>query len=230
LDYRGYIWEHTDNDRCRIVPQSFHSDFSFTDYVNILLDMPMILMIKEGKAVPMQGMKLRQYLEEANTFTVEDFINHLSFAFFETRVKPKHIEIRMIDAQHPRLVPSVPALIKGLFFDDATRRDLLDFFSKWPRELFLELHYRSHQTGLQTGFEKRQLLDVCREVFQAGKKGLKNLVAEGLLAEEADLKHLDALEELLIIQGKAPAEVLLAEWERHGRDLLKLKEKITCQI
>lgn len=228
LDFRGYIWEHTDNDRCGIVKESFQGDFSFMDYVHVLLDMPIILLQKEGESVPMHGITMRQYMETEPVY-MDDFATHLSFAFFETRLKQKYLEIRVIDAQHPRLLPSIPSLIRGLFYHNETRRSLLDYFSRWPANSILDLHYKSHKTGLSTKFGKGKLLDLCQEVLLAGKAGLRELVKEGILAEEADLENLQPVEELLMERKKCPAEVLLDLWEAKGRDLLKIKDEITIQ-
>ncbi|WP_028306477.1 glutamate--cysteine ligase [Desulfitibacter alkalitolerans] len=228
LDFRGYIWEHTDNDRCGIVRESFQGDFSFMDYVKVLLDMPIILLQKEGKSIPMHGITMRQYMEIEPVY-MDDFATHLSFAFFETRLKQKYIEIRVIDAQHPRLLPSIPSIIRGLFYHNATRRSLLDYFSRWSADDILDLHYNSHKTSLSTSLGQGKLLDLCQEVFQAGKAGLKGLVKEGILAEEADLENIQPVEELLMERKKCPAEVLLDLWEKKGRDLLKIKDEITIQ-
>ena len=228
LDFRGYIWEHTDNDRCRIVKESFNENFSFMDYVNVLLDMPIMLLQKEGEAVPMHGVTMRQYLEKETVY-MDDFVSHLSFAFFETRLKRKYIEIRILDAQHPKLLPSIPSLIRGLFYHNETRKNLLDYFSKWSADDILDLHYRAHKTGLATNFDNERLLDLCQEVFLAGKAGLKELIKEGFLAEEVDLANLQPLEELLMEKKKSPAEILLEQWEAQGRDLFKIKDKITIQ-
>lgn len=228
LDYRGYIWEHTDNDRCGIVRESLNRDFSFMDYVNVLLDMPMILLPKNGESIPMHGETFRSYMNREKV-CMEDFAAHLSFAFFETRLKQKYLEIRIIDAQHPRLIASIPSLIRGLFYHDATRRSLLDYFSKWSTDSIIDLHYKAHKTAMGTDIEKGVLLDICQEVFQAGKIGLKDLIKEGILAEEADLKNIEPLEELLMERKKSPAEIILDLWEQKGRDLYKLKDYITIR-
>ncbi len=228
LDFRGHIWEHTDNDRCGIVRESFKEDFSFMDYVNVLLDMPIILLQKDGKSIPMHGITMRDYMQKEKIY-MDDFATHLSFAFFETRLKQKYIEIRILDSQLPKLIPSIPSLIRGLFYHDDTRRSLLDYFSQWSGDTILDLHYRCHKTGLATSFEKGTLLDLCQEVFLAGKIGLKGLVKEGILAEENDLNNIEPIEEMLIEQRTCPAEILLSAWEKNGRDLNKIKDIITIQ-
>lgn len=228
LDYRGHIWEYTDNDRCGIVKGSFNEDFSFMDYVNILLDMPMILLHRDGKAVPMHGETMRNYMQR-ETVSMDDFAAHVSFAFFETRLKQKYLELRVIDAQHPRLVPSIPSLTRGLFYHDQTRRNLLDYFANWSGDTILDLHYRSHKTSMGTSFEKGKLLDICKDVYEAGKTGLKELIKEGILAEELDLKNIEPIEELIFERKKCPAEILLDEWEKKGRNLYQLKELVTIQ-
>jgi glutamate--cysteine ligase len=226
IDYRGYIWEHTDNDRCGIVKESFKKDFCFEDYVNVILDMPMILLIKDGMSVPMYGETMRSYMAK-NPLYIDDFTTHLSFAFFETRLKQKYIEIRIIDGQHPQYLSSIPSLFRGLFYHNDTRRSLLDYFSKWTADEIIDLHYRSHKTGLKTSFNNGKLLDLAKEVFQAGKHGIKELIKEGIFAEESDLKNIEPIEELLLEDGKCPADILLEDWEEVNKDIYKLKDIIT---
>lgn len=229
LDFRGHIWEHVDNDRCGIIKGSFREDFSFKDYANLILDMPMVLLIdNDGVSIPMYGETMRAYMEREKVY-MEDFANHLSFGFFETRLKQRHLEIRVIDSQHPKLIPSIPSVVKGLFYHDQTRKDLLDYFSRWSGETIIDLHYRAHKTALHTEFNDGFLMDICHNVFNSAKKALKELVKDGVFADETDLVNLEPLEELLIQQKKCPAEIIIEEWEKNNQDLYRLKNLLTIQ-
>ena len=64
--------------------------------------------------------------------TLEDWTNHLTTIFTEVRLK-KYIEVRTADSQPPALMLSLPALLKGVLYDD----DCLD--AAWDLGQALEL-------------------------------------------------------------------------------------------
>ena len=66
------------------------------------------------------GITFRQYMERGwngQRATLEDWANHLTTIFTEVRLK-KYVEIRTADSQPPALMLALPALLKGMLYDD----------------------------------------------------------------------------------------------------------------
>ncbi|MBZ4686516.1 MAG: glutamate--cysteine ligase [Clostridiales bacterium] len=224
LSYRGHIWEHTDDDRCGIVPAPFKKSFSYDDYVEYLLNVPMVLRIAGNEVIPMHGITFKEYLKKENA-TMADWEMHTSFAFPEVRVK-NYIEIRSCDCQKPELVPTIPALIKGLFYCPKTRHNTLSLFEGISFEEIVALKNKVTKTGLQTVFKGRKVLELAQEIYKIAQNCLKDFAEEGKVANSNDLKYLSPLEEYLFDKKCSPAEELLNLWEKNGQDILKIRDKI----
>jgi glutamate--cysteine ligase len=112
---RIMIWENTDIERSKLINGSLDKTFNFTDYVDYLLRVPPILAQIKGEAVFTKGEKLADLLERYD-FNENDYEHFTSMVFPDVRVK-KFIEIRMADALPYPYNMAVPALIKGIFYN-----------------------------------------------------------------------------------------------------------------
>lgn len=58
------------------------------------------------------------------TATLQDFADHLTTVFTWVRAKP-YLEIRSADAGNTQALMGLPAICKGLFYDDATKKEAM---------------------------------------------------------------------------------------------------------
>ncbi|OGH97416.1 MAG: hypothetical protein A2104_04305, partial [Candidatus Melainabacteria bacterium GWF2_32_7] len=88
--YRAIGWLRTDEIRCGLISRRvFETDFSFNDYVEILLDLPMIFLEKDQNWINMKGITFREYMQhgyEGYQATVEDWNLHRSSFFPNIRL------------------------------------------------------------------------------------------------------------------------------------------------
>lgn len=223
LDFRGTCWEHTDKDRCGLFPKAFSGDFGFEDYTDFLLSMPMIVRFSGQEPIPMEGMLFQDYWE-SHSLTMEDWDSHVSFAFPEIRLR-NYIELRMFDSIPDYLMPTIPALLKGLLYDQATRKTLGEIFKQVSGEEVIRAYREVHEKALQSSFAGQPILEVAKEIVSLGEQGLASLGREGILSSPEELSFLDPLKEQLWGKGMSPAEELMQLWEEKGRDLFKLKDR-----
>jgi glutamate--cysteine ligase len=224
LDFRGHIWEHTDNDRCGLFPLAFSEGFGFEEYTDFLLSMPMIVRFEDQEIIPMQGLPFKDYLQ-SGPIPMREWNSHVSFAFPEIRLR-NYLELRMIDSVPSYLKPTIPALLKGIFYHPATEEKLLDLFSPIPVQEALRAYQEVHVKALQATMGGRPLLDLARETVQLAKKGLAELGAEGMLSVPEEAAILEPLMEQLWEKGMSPAEELLGLWEERDRDIFRLRDRI----
>ncbi|MFB6264542.1 MAG: glutamate-cysteine ligase family protein, partial [Bradymonadaceae bacterium] len=88
--FRGHAWTDTDPDRTGWPSFMYRPDWTFEDYVDYVLDIPMFFVRRRGRLWPMIGTTFREYLESGYgrwTPTLEDFELHLSTAFPEIRLR-----------------------------------------------------------------------------------------------------------------------------------------------
>ena len=62
--FRSAIWLETDEDRCGLLPFVFEPSFSFRDYAEWALDVPMFFVVRDGVYRPTGGLAFRRSLAE----------------------------------------------------------------------------------------------------------------------------------------------------------------------
>ncbi|MGA2411224.1 MAG: glutamate-cysteine ligase family protein, partial [Candidatus Binataceae bacterium] len=165
--FRGHIWMDTDRDRCGVPPFVFGDECGFEDYVQYALDVPMYFLIREHHRyidlTKAQGITFRQYLDRGwngERATFEDWSNHLTTIFTEVRLK-KYVEIRTADSQPPSYMLALPALLKGLLYDDDCLGAAWDLVKRWSYGERMELTDAAHKIGLETRAGKLKFRDVA---------------------------------------------------------------------
>ncbi len=124
------------------------------DYVEYALDVPMYLLIRDHEYIDLTrppGITFRQYMERGlggSARPSEDWANHLTTIFTEVRLK-KYIEVRTADSQPPALMLALPALLKGVLYDDDCLGAAWDLVKRWSFDERLELTGSAHQIGLE---------------------------------------------------------------------------------
>jgi len=124
---------------------SFSDRASFEDYTEYALNVPMYFIVRHGRWIDMTGIPFRRYLAEGHQgerATMEDWVQHLTTLFPEVRLK-KYLEIRCIDQLPAELMLSVPALCKGIFYENDSLWAAWDLVKKWSWEERVSAYYDS---------------------------------------------------------------------------------------
>ena len=211
LTWRVEIWSETDPKRCGLLVESLEEGRSFRDYVEYLLEMPMIFIVRGQKWIPMEGVSFRKFLKKGKgsyRATLSDFELHLSTAFPEARFK-HYLEIRGIDAQRFHLIPSVAALWKGILYDEKVREKAWDLVRDFSSQERLKLHQSIPQEGLRAKLGPVPILEIARELYHLSCEGLGRQASPG---EPSECVYLDPLNEEILKPGRTPAEILLEKW------------------
>jgi glutamate--cysteine ligase len=177
------------------------------------LDVPMFFLVRDGRYLPARGTTFRRFLEggfDGHRATRGDFDRHLTTLFPDVRLK-RVIEVRAADAVPSGLICALPALWKGLLYDDdacAAAQELVADWSREEREVALEVVARA---GLAARIGDRPVLGLARRLVDVSAEGLRRIGAAGQLDldERGFLEPIRAQLEL----GKSPGEVILERWE-----------------
>lgn len=215
---RSQVWLDVDGDRCGI-PRFAFEGFSYERYVDWALDVPMFFVKRDGEYHP-HHVPFRRYLEEGFTApdgtrhhaSHRDWFLHLSTVFPEIRLKP-HIEFRSSDSVGSRYVCALPALIKGVLYDDDAAGEAWDRLSGLTYEERMELGVEAIEQGLRSP----RLRDMARVLLDLARTALDRWdIRDDKGRTEA--RFIDRLEPL-VDQGQSPAHEILAELgEAPGRD------------
>ncbi len=221
LTRRVYVWQDTDPDRSGLLPDFLNGGRSFRDYVEYLLEMPMIFIVRGQKWVAMEGLSFRKFLCEGKGVfraTWGDFELHLSTVFPEVRFK-QYLEIRGVDAQPFQLIPSVSAFWKGIVYDEEIRKKVWGLVAPFTPTERLEFHRQVPQKGLKAFLGKTPALELAREITRLSKEGLKRQAGSAGVDESF---YLERLEDEILKPGQTPAETLLERWAKGRHENLRL--------
>ena len=223
--YREHIWTDTDKSRQGLLKFAFAPEASFAHYVEYALDVPMYFIIRHHEYINMTGVTFRQFLKYGHNgerATVEDWADHLTTLFPETRIK-RYIEVRSVDSQPPELMPALSALIKGAFYDNDCLLAAWDLVKGWTWDERNEVYLDSHANALAARFRRHTLLDLAREFLEIATEGLRRQHVVNDLGNDETI-YLEPLKTLLS-QGKCPADVIIEKWQGDlQRDVRKLIE------
>ena len=221
---RAASWLETDNDRCGLVSEKvFTGEFSFDDYTDILLDVPMIFIERfiSGKktALKTDNITFRQFLKygwQGFAANKQDWETHLSLYFPDVRFK-SYIEIRNHDNQRSSLICSVPALWKGLIYNADAMESAEALLKGFTYSDFEYLRNETPKYALDMEINGRQLKDIAKEIVSVSYNSLKNY-------GKSEERLLEPLMEN-INKGLTPADIIIDKWLKEGNgNISKLVE------
>ena len=207
--YRALSWLHMDPDRSGLLPFAWKDYPTYRDYVDWALDAPMFLVKRHGKAYYNTGQTFRSFMNdgfEGVKANFGDWVVHLSTLFPEVRLKGT-LEYRGADVQRPEMLFALPALWKGLLYDDQSFRALEGLVDSWS---FPEVERQREalvRHGVRTKFMNRDAVDWAGQVLELAEAGLRRIGDH----DEAGENEAGLLRPLraLLQSARCPADVLL---------------------
>jgi glutamate--cysteine ligase len=224
--FRGHIWTDTDNDRSGILEFAFSANAGFEDYAEYALDVPMYFIIRDHKYVDMTqapGITFRQYMQRGfgkERATIEDWGDHLTTIFTEVRLK-KYIESRTADSQPPALMLALPALLKGILYNDDCIDGAWDLVKHWSFQERLEINRASHKAGLEARAGKTTLKDLSIELVNIASTGLQRQKALNERGEDETIYLWRLMDQ--VRSGYSQAALTINNWKgRWNYDVKRL--------
>jgi glutamate--cysteine ligase len=226
--FRGHIWQDTDPDRCGTLELVFRDDAGFEDYVDYALNVPMYFLERDHKyfnlTVP-NGITFREFM--ANGYgkeraTIEDWSNHLTTIFTEVRLK-KYIEIRTADSQPPSLMLALPAVCKGILYDDDCMGGAWDLVKRWSFGERLALTDAAQKIGLEARAGRIKLQEIALELINVAMIGLTRQHCLNGHNEDETIYLLRMLDQVRM--GQSQASLTIDRWKgRWNYDVHRLVE------
>jgi glutamate--cysteine ligase len=218
---RAAIWLETDEARSGLLPFVYAPTFTFRDYAEWALDVPMFFVVRDGVYRPVRALTFRRFLREGfegETATMADWEVHLSTLFPEVRLK-RYIELRGADAGPLPVAEALGALWRGLL-EDAEARD-----ATWALVADADLNAREAlrravpREGMNARFGRHAVRELAVELLRLARAGLVRL-PDGA----ADATLLAPLE-AYAAAGRSPADDLLDDFTREGGDPARLVDR-----
>jgi glutamate--cysteine ligase len=230
LSYRSHIWSDTDPHRTGMLPFVFEDGFGYERYVDYMLDVPMYFVFREGRYIDAAGQSFRDFLKgelpalPGELPTESDWIDHLSTAFPEVRLK-SFLEMRGADGGPWNRICALPALWVGLLYDQTALDAAWDLVKDWSMEEREALRDAVPKLALDAPIPGGGTLrDLARVALPIARGGLS---ARGRLNDAGDNEtgFLEPLEEI-VESGKVPAQRLLDKFHgQWGGDITRVYEE-----
>jgi glutamate--cysteine ligase len=212
ISRRLIIWRDTDPDRCGLIPFVFDPDFGYARYMEWALDVPLFFVVRDGTYHPGDGTTFRQFMSKGFRGmrpVLRDWDTHLTTLFPDVRLK-KIIEVRGADAVPRQLTCALPAVWKGLFYDEGALDATWELLGRMTTEELDVGQLDVARRGLRAEMGGHKVLDLARELVSISSDGLAQIAAAGLL-EQDERRFLDPLHEQ-IAKGKSPGEEIVESW------------------
>jgi glutamate--cysteine ligase len=174
VSYRGRVWLGMDADRSGLLTRLLADGLSFERWADYLLDVPMLFVIDGRDYKPVGGRTFRDYMRhglDGRFPTKVDWEVHITTVFPEARLK-QFIEVRGADANPPPLALAVPALWKGLLYDDTALSAAVELARRFPPAELCGLFEQIARQGLAAEFGGRSVLAWAKEVAAIAVNGL----------------------------------------------------------
>lgn len=226
--YRYAVWSEVDPDRCGLLPFVFEEGFGYRRYVEWALDVPMFFVLREGRYLPAQHLTFRRFMAEGlgeHRATLADFELHLTTLFPEVRLK-NVIEVRGADAGDAAMNAALPALWKGILYDEDACRAAWELLPELDFEERLALQRDVARVGLRARCRASDVLALARELVSIAAAGLKARPCAHAAGAPDERAILDAIGPILE-SGRAPADTWRARWEGDlGKDPSRFAEAL----
>ncbi len=219
--FRGLSWLNTDNERCPFMSKKLfekRNNYSFKDYIQEVLDTPMIFIVRDNKPVEILGkINFSQFIQdgfEGYSATLEDFQLHANLYFPEVRLR-NFIEIRNHDCANHGMQYSILAIYKGVLYNNNALNEIEKLLLNFSYNQIMEFRYNVPKNALKGRIGKSQIKDIVKEILLIVQNSLKE-------NEQGEEHYLESILELAPY-GISPADLILSNWNGNwNKDVSKL--------
>ena len=201
-----------------MLPFVFDDGFGYERYCDYALDVPMYFVYRDGRYIDAAGQSFRDFLDgrlaalPGEKPRLTDFVDHLSTAFPEVRLK-SFLEMRGADGGRWSRICALPALWVGLLYADEALDGAWDRVKHWTIDEREQLRRDVPRLALDAPVPGGGTMrDLAREVVDLAALGLTKR-ARLNPAGDNEGGFLDPLRDY-VTSGKTPADRLLERY--HG--------------
>jgi len=214
-------------------PLSDGSLNGYRDYAEYALDVPMYFLIRGHDYIDLTkppGITFRQYMERGwgrERATTDDWTAHLTTLFIEVRLK-KYIEVRTADSQPPALMLSLPALLKGVLYENDCLEAAWDIVKGWSYPERIGLIDAACKFGLNARAGRVSFRDLALELLLIAIEGLARQHALNDRGEDESIYLLRLLDQ--VRNGHTQASLIIDRWKgRWNYEVSRLVEGTSYQ-
>ena len=204
--FRALSWLNTDNDRCGFAGK-ISEEFSFEDYMDWVLKTPMIYINRDKLNFEINGdITFEEFMDKGwsgENPTIEDYELQANLCFPEVRLR-NFVEIRNHDCVGGDLKYSIPAIYKGIMYNEFAMQECEELLKPLQYKDFAELRYNVPKLTLDAKIKKSKISDYAKQILEIAECSLKQM-------NTGEEKFIEPIKELTY-QNLTPADIILQNW------------------
>ena len=172
---RGWAWRHMSPQHSGFLDFVFDDDFGYQRYIDYILDVPMLVLERDGEIFDFHGFDFKTYIKEGFGSlqpAADDWKVHLGATFPVARLR-NAIETRTCDAGPMSLLLGQAALWKGILYDQQSLDWANDQIDKLGLAYFKTLHEKSYCSGFDYLKNQRDAEQLMGDFIEVSKAGLE---------------------------------------------------------
>ncbi len=216
---RQRVWADTDPARSGFPAPILREDFSYRAYVEWVLSVPMYFVRRDGHHHDVTGASFRTFMTEGLHVqgervraTMRDWHDHLTTVFPEVRAK-RVLEVRSADVGPAANICALPALYKGVLYDDDARAAATALMQQPTSEELTALRADVAVRGFSAVYRGESIASRCQQLVDIARAGLSRQART--FEHDDEGIFLAPLDENLLL-GRTSAEQLVELFRRHG--------------
>lgn len=163
---RQDMWLACDPDRCGIIPTTFDNDFGYEKYAEKILSLPSIFYETANGTIYTGTTTFDEIFDNDESDEMVEFA--LSMCFFDIRAK-QCLEVRSPDSVPYPLNFSVPALTKGIFYNEALLNKLYEQINNITIEEINQLKENCRTKGWEAEFRGETIPAIALKLTKAAQ-------------------------------------------------------------
>ncbi len=172
--FRALAWLNTDNERCGF-GTDLGEDNDFTNYINNVIESPMIFIMRNNRIINIDGkITFKQFLKygyQGYEAEMEDYKLHSNLYFPDIRLR-KFIEIRNHDCVGDGLQYSIPAIYKGILYNNDAMDEIKYLMKNLSAEDIEEFRFLVPRNALDTRIKNTLAKDIAIEILNIAYQSL----------------------------------------------------------
>ncbi len=164
---RAQCWQETDPKRTGIPEFIFHDDFSYSNWMNYLLDIPVYFLYRNSIYIEVNEITFRELIQNPQNhapITLNDFITHASTVFPDVRLK-NFIEMRGADSSTQSMLCALPAFWVGLLYNPKIQDQIYERIISWQHRDVLALRKQVISQGMNATIDGKSLYQLAEEIL-----------------------------------------------------------------
>ncbi|MEW5853681.1 MAG: glutamate-cysteine ligase family protein [Myxococcota bacterium] len=220
--HRMRTWLDTDNTRVGLLRFALEEPATFRAYVEWALDVPLIFIRRGADYLPPpKGLTFRRWMGGVDGLehpTLNDFDDVLSTLFPDVRLKT-YLEVRTADCGPRAHLLALPALWKGILYDEGARKRAWPLVSRLTFRDHVELREAAARHGLRARVAGLDAAEAAVELCLAAQDGLR---AQGCSDEAGYLEPMLARARSRRTLADEMLDYRQGEWPELGGNLTRL--------